>query len=295
MRTIRKDRIKTSVTVGSVIWDICKWLTYVIMILAALSFVFIFIWLLLNALKTSSDYASNSFTLPAMWDWENFKLVIDQMTYRNHNIFQLLGNSLIYILITTVNAMIWPQFAGYACARFEFPGKKIIESAVYVAMVIPIIGATSSAMQIRMSLGLYDNWLGTFIFGSGGLGMGSVLYATLYRGMPSAFAEAAYIDGAGEWRVFASIYYPQSFPMMMIFIVQGVIAAWNDYMGPYMMLPSHPTIALGLQEMQARFVHFGGDQPIMFAGTVIVLVPVLVIYSIFADKIMGNTAFGSLK
>lgn len=295
MREIRKDRIKTDVTVGSVAWDIFKWLSYVIMILAALSFVFIFIWLAINSLKTTSDYAKNSFTLPEMWDWKNYAQVIDQLTYRNHNIFQLLGNSLMLILLGTINTMIWPQFAGYACARFDFPGKKIIEGAVYVAMIIPIIGATSSVIQIKMALGLYDSFLGEFLFGSGGLGMGSILYATLYRGMPSAFAEAAYIDGAGEWRVFLSIYYPQSIPMMMIFVVQGVIAIWNDYMTPYVMLPSHPTIALGLQEMQARFVHFGGDQPIMFAGTVLVLVPVLVIYAIFADKIMGNTAFGSLK
>lgn len=295
MRTMRKDRIKTSVTVGSVTWEIFKWFSYVVMILAALSFVFIFVWLVINSLKTTSDYAANSFTLPEMWDWKNYVQVISELHYKGYNIFQLLGNSLTLILLSTINTMIWPQFAGYACARFDFPGKKIIESAVYIAMIIPIIGATNSFIQIKLALGLYDTFLGEFLFGSGGLGMGSILYATLYRGLPSAYAEAAYIDGAGEWRVFLNIYYPQSVPMMLIFIVQGIIATWNDYVGPYIMLPTHPTIALGLQEMQARFVWFGGDQPIMFAGTVVVLVPVLIIYAIFSDKIMGNTAMGALK
>lgn len=295
MRTMRKDRIKTSVTVGSVTWEIFKWFSYVVMILAALSFVFIFVWLVINSLKTTSDYAANSFTLPEMWDWKNYVQVISELHYKGYNIFQLLGNSLTLILLSTINTMIWPQFAGYACARFDFPGKKIIESAVYIAMIIPIIGATNSLIQIKLALGLYDTFLGEFLFGSGGLGMGSILYATLYRGLPSAYAEAAYIDGAGEWRVFLNIYYPQSVPMMLIFIVQGIIATWNDYVGPYIMLPTHPTIALGLQEMQARFVWFGGDQPIMFAGTVVVLVPVLIIYAIFSDKIMGNTAMGALK
>ena len=295
MRTMRKDRIKTSVTVGSVTWEIFKWFSYVVMILAALSFVFIFVWLVINSLKTTSDYAANSFTLPEMWDWKNYVQVISELHYKGYNIFQLLGNSLTLILVSTINTMIWPQFAGYACARFDFPGKKIIESAVYIAMIIPIIGATNSFIQIKLALGLYDTFLGEFLFGSGGLGMGSILYATLYRGLPSAYAEAAYIDGAGEWRVFLNIYYPQSVPMMLIFIVQGIIATWNDYVGPYIMLPTHPTIALGLQEMQARFVWFGGDQPIMFAGTVVVLVPVLIIYAIFSDKIMGNTAMGALK
>ena len=295
MRTMRKDRIKTSVTVGSVTWEIFKWFSYVVMILAALSFVFIFVWLVINSLKTTSDYAANSFTLPEMWDWKNYVQVISELHYKGYNIFQLLGNSLTLILLSTINTMIWPQFAGYACARFDVPGKKIIESAVYIAMIIPIIGATNSFIQIKLALGLYDTFLGEFLFGSGGLGMGSILYATLYRGLPGAYAEAAYIDGAGEWRVFLNIYYPQSVPMMLIFIVQGIIATWNDYVGPYIMLPTHPTIALGLQEMQARFVWFGGDQPIMFAGTVVVLVPVLIIYAIFSDKIMGNTAMGALK
>ena len=294
-KAIRKDRVKTSITAGSVFWQIFKWISYVFMVLCALSFVFVFVWLLINSLKTASGYASNSFALPVEWDFQNYVLVLEQMTYKNHNLFQLLGNSLILVAINVVNSMTWPQFAGYACARYEFPGRKIIEAAVYVSMIIPIIGATSSVMQIKMNLGLYDTFLGEFLFTSGGFGMGSILYSTLYRGMPKAYAEAAYIDGASEWRVFLSIYYPQSFPMMMIFVIQGVIATWNDYVGPYLMLPSHPTLALGLQEMQQRFVHFGGDQPIMFAGTVIVMVPVLVIYALFADKIMGNTAMGALK
>lgn len=295
VREYRKDKVKTPTTVGSVLWAGFKWIAYVLMILCAFSFVFVFAWTFMNSFKTAIGYAEDTFFLPEVWDFDNYAKVLREMQYKSYGLFEMLGNSVILIALGVINAMVWPQFAGYAMARFEFPGRKIIEAAVYVAMIIPIIGTTSTVMQIKMALGLYDTFLGEFLFGSGALGMGSIMYTTLYRGLPAAYAEAAYIDGAGEWRVFLNIYYPQSVPLMLIFVIQGAIGTWNDYMGPYLMLPTHPTLALGLHEMQQRFVHFGGDYPVMFAGLILAMAPVLIVYSIFADKIMGNTAMGALK
>ena len=62
----------------------------------------------------------------------------------------------------------------------------------------------------------------------------------------------------------------------MILVIQTFITVWNDFMTGYLYLPSHPTLALGLQQMQAQFVDYGNDYPVMFAGIILAMIPDLV-------------------
>ena len=294
-KTTHKHHRTSPCTIESVLWLIIKVLIYVFMVFCAGTFLFGFVWILINSFKTAPDYMANVFGLPAEWDFDNFRQVLTNLSYKGHSLFAMLKNSLILVAFSVINTMIWPQFAGYAMARFQFPGRKLLEMLVYATMVIPVIGTASSLIQVQTVLGIYDTFFAQWLFGTAGLGFTQILLMTFYRGLPSAYAEAAYIDGAGEWRVFLSIYYPQSKPLLLIQIIQGIIVTWNDYMGPYLMLPSHPTLAIGLQQMQAQFVDFGNDYPVMFAGIILAILPILIIYLIFSDKIMNNMALGALK
>lgn len=292
---MKKNKIKVPLTPGTVVWKILKAILYVVMVFAALTFIFPFIWMLMNSFKTGIEYSENVFNLSKVFDWENYKQVMENLSYKNHGLFGMLWNSVKLVLWSAFATLVFPHLAAYPLARFDFKGKKVLETAIWISMVVPIIGAGSSTMWFLNASGLYDTFIGVFLLSAGGLGFSQILLTSFYRGIAPAYAEAAYMDGASEFLVFRKIYYPQALPLTFIFLVQSVIAVWNDYMTGYMYLPSHPTLALGLQQMQAQFVDFGADYPVMFAGIILAMIPVLAVYFAFSDQITNNTSLGAMK
>lgn len=292
---MKKSKMKVPLTPGTVVWKVLKAILYVAMVFAALTFIFPFVWMLLNSFKTGIEYSENVFNLSKVFDWENYKQVMENLSYKNHGLFGMLWNSVKLVLWSAFATLVFPHLAAYPLARFDFKGKKVLETAIWISMVVPIIGAGSSTMWFLNASGLYDTFIGVFLLSAGGLGFSQILLTSFYRGIAPAYAEAAYMDGASEFLVFRKIYYPQALPLTFIFLVQSVIAVWNDYMTGYMYLPNHPTLALGLQQMQAQFVDFGADYPVMFAGIILAMIPVLAVYFAFSDQITNNTSLGAMK
>lgn len=287
--------MKAKLTPGSALWNVAKAIIYCVMVFFSLSFVAIFVWVFFNSFKTAPDFMQNTLGLPEIkWDYENYLDIFD-FEYKNNNLLQMLGNTLIMILINVLCTVSFPVMAGYVFGRMEFKGRAKFEALLYILMTIPVIGGASAQLKFLSALHLYDSYLGIFILQSGAFGSGMLILTSLFRGLPSAYAEAAYMDGAGEFTVFFKIYYPQALPLLSINIISGIIAVWNDYMTAYIFLPTHPTIALGLQQLQRTADVHGSDYPLMFAGIILTMLPVFIVFSFIAKNIFNSKDIGALK
>jgi len=285
--------MKKEITPTNLVWKASKFIIYCLMVFFAITFVGIFIWVLINSFKIPDDFASNSMGLPKI-EW-NFKNYVDifEFEHKNNNLFQMLINTLIMIGISVICTVSFPVMAGYVFGRMEFKGRAKFEAFLYVLMTIPIIGGASAQLKFLSNLNLYDTYLGIFLLQSGAFGGGMLILTSFFRGLPSTYAEAAYIDGAGEFTVFLKIYYPQALPLLSINIISSIIAVWNDYMTAYIFLPNHPTIALGLQQLQRKADAYG--YPLMFAGIVLTMIPVFIIFGFIAKNIFNSKDIGALK
>ena len=295
MKKNKDIKLKVALTPAGAVWNVLKAIIYVFMFLCAISFILSFIWILVNSFKTAPDYMEDVFMPAGTFDWENYVQVLQNLNYRGYGLFGMLGNSLILVGWNVLMAMTLPHMAAYVLARFDFKFGRFLESVVFISMVIPVVGGASSTMWFLNSTGLYDKFLGLFILQAVGLGFSQIMLTNFYRGVSATYAEAAYIDGASEWMVFTKIYYPQAKAITLITVVNTVIGVWNDYMTGYLYLPNHPTLALGLQQMQAQFVDFGNDYPIMFAGVILSMIPVLILYFTFSKQIIENMSVGAMK
>ncbi len=283
-------------TPGLAVWYVFKGIAYVTMVFFALTFVLSLVWILINSFKTAPDYMKDSFGMPKSFDFQNYVQVFTNLNYKGYSVLGMIGNTLILLAWNWFCQLVQPHLAAYVLARFNFKGRGFLEKACWVLTVVPLIGTGGMSMWILNVTGLYDHFAGVFLLSSlGGLGMSAIMYMNIYRGIPTSYAEAAYMDGASEWVVFTRIYYPQALPVTYIFLVTTFIGVWGDFMTSYLYLPSHPTFALGLQQMQAQFVDFGNDYPVMFAALVISLIPVLLVYRKFYPQIVENKALGVLK
>ncbi|MBQ2987448.1 MAG: carbohydrate ABC transporter permease [Tyzzerella sp.] len=287
--------METKLTPGGIVWKIFKIIIYSLMVFFSITFVGIFVWVLINSFKTAPDFMQNALGLPEIkWDYQNY-FDIFKFEYKNNNLFQMLGNTLIMIAINVICTISFPVMAGYVFGRMEFKGRAKFEAFLYVLMTIPVIGGASAQLKFLSALHLYDSYLGIFILSSGAFGSGMLILTSLFRGLPSAYAEAAYMDGAGEFTVFFKIYYPQAIPLLSINVITSIIAVWNDYMTAYIFLPTHPTIALGLQQLQRTADVHGSDYPLMFAGIILTMLPVFIVFSFIAKNIFNSKDIGALK
>lgn len=120
-----------------------------------------------------------------------------------------------------------------------------------------------------------------------------VIYA-FFKNISWEYAEAALIDGAGHFTVFFKIMLPMAVPVVGALALLNGIGAWNAYMDVLLYNPDWPTLASGLYGLSRTLPRLG-NTPAYYAALVIALIPILVLFCIFSDKIMKNFSVGGLK
>lgn len=269
----------------------------ILMTLLSLSFIFVYVWVLYNSLRLGKSFAAKPFTFS---DLElTLKNYVEAFTFesgRNRvTIFGMIGNSLIYTLIIVGLGAIIPPLCGYVFARFVFPGKNFLINTILILMVIPTFGSMSIMYKLVNDINIYDTWFYVFLMNSGGLSFGTLLYRNFFAAIPAAYAESAQLDGAGRLRIYFQIYFPQILPLLLAQSVMTFLGSWNDYMTPYLYMPSYPTVAFGVTSLYNSKVSLGQNYPVIFAAFAFTMTVSFLPYSVFSKTITENVMTGGMK
>ena len=128
-----------------------------------------------------------------------------------------------------------------------------------------------------------------------GHGMYFLIVYAFFRNLPTGYAEAAQMDGAGPFTVFFRVMLPQARPIIVSLSVMQFISAWNSYDVPLLYLPSYPTLSTALYLYKDNMFQLGLSTPTYFAGMLISIIPVAVLFLIFNKQIMNNISIGGMK
>lgn len=286
--------IKSRLHAGDVVYKI---LVTAGILLFSLSFAFVLVWMLCNSVRPQKSYFND---VLAFWNlkgatFDNYvRIFTTKYGSAKITMFGMLKNSFILIIVCTALQAIVPVITGYAVARYKTKLGAVAVQLVIISMVVPAIGSTASTYSFMSAIKLKDKWLGIFLMNAGGLGFGMLLYKNYFSSISWEYAESAFLDGAGNLRVFFSIMYPQALPLIVSMAILNVIGLWNDYMTPYLFLNSKPTIALGVYSIQTR-AERNGAMPQAFAAMTFMTIFVLIIYAAFSKTIMSSMSVGGLK
>lgn len=286
--------IKSRLHAGDVVYKI---LVTAGILLFSLSFAFVLVWMLCNSVRPQKSYF-NDFL--AFWNlkgatFDNYvRIFTTKYGTAKITMFGMLKNSFILIIVCTALQAIVPVITGYVAARYKTKLGAVAVQLVIISMVVPAIGSTASTYSFMSAIKLKDKWLGIFLMNAGGLGFGMLLYKNYFSSISWEYAESAFLDGAGNLRVFFSIMYPQALPLIVSMAILNVIGLWNDYMTPYLFLNSKPTVALGVYSIQTR-AERNGAMPQAFAAMTFMTIFVLIIYAAFSKTIMSSMSVGGLK
>lgn len=254
-----------------------KILIYIILCIVALSCIVPFFWMCISSFK----YASDIFSVPIKWIPTRVTLMNYIKLFTDVPFLLYIANSFKLTIIITVGQVFTSILAAYAFARLRFPGRDKIFLAYLGTMMIPWHAIMIPQFDIITKLGLYDTHLGLILLHLFAP-FGVFLLRQYFLSIPMELSEAARIDGCGELRICYQIVTPLCKPALVTLIIFTFKNTWNDYLGPliYLNTPAKYTVQIGLK----RFIgEYGTDFGPILAGSVISIIPVLIIF-IFGQK-----------
>ena len=206
-------------------------------------------------------------------------------------------NTFLYTVGGAVIMCFMPALTAYITAKYDYVWCKALHLINIVIMCIPIVGRYPTELTFLRNSGLYDNMLGNFIQKMTGGGTYYLVYYAFFKGVSDVYRDAASIDGASEWTITFRIYFPLAQKMILtVFLIQFV-NLWNDYQTLYLYLPSYPTFAYMVfyKVIEATDNTVFQELPMKTAACMFLSVPVLILFIIFKDKLMGSISLGGIK
>ncbi len=249
-----------------------------------------FLWMVLGSLKPEIDFLQSPPTiLPSATTTDNYSRLFDQLDFPRF----FFNSSLIAFLVTVGNLVFCPML-GYALAKLEWRGKRVVMGLVLATLMVPA-GITLIPNFILMSsLGLVNTYPGLFLpFLAGPFGV--FLMRQFLFGVPNELLEAARMDGANEFRVFWTIVVPIATPVLATLGILTFLGNWNSFLYPLVMAqePNMYTLPVALATFATG--QYQADHGMLMAGSVILIVPVLIVFILFQRWITEGIATTGLK
>ena len=275
---------------------ICHEIVFVVFLVYAITLVYPFIFVLLTSFKnlTPEQWVffkdNNPFGLPTSFSLNAYGLALERM-----DIFGMYYNSITLTVGQTFVSMMLTCMAAYVLAKYPFKGSSFLYTFIIVCSIIPTFGAQAATFQLMVDWNLKDTYLGMMLM-CGGFGSTFLYVHSFFKGIPWSFAESARIDGASDFRIFLQIMVPLAKNGIMVFAIMRFMGFWNEYWNPLLYYSKHPTIGVALYLMEDEVGQSNGiDLNVFFAGTILCIVPVLILYAFLSDKLMGNLTAGGIK
>lgn len=299
-----RNKTKRKYTFAEIFSKFCMILFGVIMGLLSLVTILILVWALLTALRSYESLYESAIGLPEglpwEWEWKNFTKAFEgarvriPTQHRDASLIEMFGNSVLYAVVGAVFSTLVTCISGYIFARFNYWFSSVMVTIAIVTMSIPIVGALPSQLQMLNILRLDGSYLGIWLMNSGYGGLYFLVFYGVFKAFPTGFIEAAEIDGASNMRILFMIVLPVVKTTILTVILLRFITFWNDYQTPNIFAKEYPTAAMGLfQYNHAPTTPATLNEKI--AGSTLLILPIVVLFLLFHEKLMGNLTAGGMK
>ena len=269
-------------------------IAFVVMLVQCLSLIFCLLWGFSSSLKTQEEFSLNSpLAFPQQWVFANYLEAFEMLEVRGFNFFGLIGNSIWYAVGTPLIQITVSMIIAYVVIKYPSKFTKVYHAYVLVMMMINLSAGSAATYRFFAKLNLVDSPL--FLVGKiGKTTFAYLIFCAAWRGVANDYMEAAKIDGANHWTIMFRVMIPQVIGTWGALFIMDFITWWNDYTSPMIYFPNWPTLATGLFEYESDMI-MSVNMPVYFAGLMISMVPVIVLFMIFQDTIMDRISIGGIK
>jgi multiple sugar transport system permease protein len=248
-----------------------------------------FLWMLLGSIKPQADFLTAPTILPSSATTDNYQRLFEQLDFP-----RFFFNSSVIALAVTIGNLVFCPMLGYALAKLRWRGKRVIMGLVLATLMVPA-GITLIPNFILMSkLGFVNTYPGLILpFLAGPFGV--FLMRQFMYGVPNELLEAARMDGANEFRVFWSVVVPIATPVLATLGILTFLGNWNSFLYPLVMAQEPQMYTLPVALATFATGQYQADHGMLMAGSVILVVPVLIVFILFQRWITEGIATTGLK
>ncbi|MBO0603374.1 carbohydrate ABC transporter permease [Sporosarcina sp. E16_3] len=263
------------------------WITLMALLLLITSPI---LFAILASFKTNLEIFTSPFSLPASWGFDN---IINAWNLGNFKTYFL--NSAFVTIIGMIIVVLVACPAGYAFAQLTFRGNNLLFYLILLGMALPVQAIIIPIFYQLRSMGLVDSLSGVTLVSAGlALPFSIFLMRNTFRDVPKELRESSTIDGASEWRTFLSVMLPLAKPGVVALLIFTFMNIWNDFLLPLVLLKSQEnfTISLGLYSFQGEQAT---NYALIFGGTVISMIPSIIVFLIFQRSFVEGMSEGANK
>lgn len=264
---------------------------YLFLIILSFFFLFPLLTSVLTALRTQQDVVSRGFfSLPNRITFENFPQAWRQGGFRT-----TYRNSLLISLVKVPLGIFIAAMAAYPIAKFRFSLREPLFVFFLLGTGIPVNVTLLPLTVILRDMRVLDRlWGLLFPYVVFGLPFQILIFRGFFRGIPDDLVDAARIDGCSEFMVFWKILLPISGPAIAALFIIDFLATWNEFLMALIFIRSNEwkTVPLGLMSFQGQF---GSSFPLINAGVVIAIIPVVIVYILLQRYFVSGITAGALK
>ncbi|MDE6504258.1 MAG: carbohydrate ABC transporter permease [Clostridia bacterium] len=285
--------IKRSFQQTSKDYLVAKIIVFVLFALYVFTLFFALLWAINASLKSQVEFNQDVNSLPKEWLFSNYITAFTAVNANETNMFGMFWNSIWYSCGGALLTVFTSSVTSYVVAKYKFPGRNVIYAIAIITMMIPIVGSFPSQYRVYDTLKIIDSPL-ILITAAAGFGFEFIVLFSFFRTLSWTYAEAGFIDGASHLKVFFRVMLPQALPVIGSLFIVAVVNRWNDYMFPTLFMQSYPTLSSGLYIFQLEMTR-GINYPVLFAGLIISVIPVIVLFVCFQNTMMESMSVGGIK
>ncbi len=270
--------------------------TYAVLVILAIFFVAPIVWMISTSLKAGAEVFTDTGWIPQNPSLENFETIFGS----DFPVISWFITSLLTASIGTVLVVILTSMSGYAFARMDFPGKRILFALLIATLLLPAVMFLVPQFLIILQIGNVVPEIGlatipAYMLPHLAAVFGVFFMRQFFQGIPVEIEEAAYVDGASRFTTFRSVVLPLAGPALATLGVITFLGIWNDYLWPLV----NCTFDSDACTLQAGLVNFQGqysaEYGLLMAGTVVAAVPVLIFYVLAQRFIIQSVASAGVK
>ncbi|GAB3442270.1 carbohydrate ABC transporter permease [Actinophytocola sediminis] len=249
-----------------------------------------FVWMLLSSFKTEREIRQVPMTwLPENVTFDNYGDLFAQLDFPTY-----FTNSVAVAVLTTLANLLFGSAAGYALAKLPFAGKRLLFGVVLGTIMVPNIVTIVPLFVLSSNLGLV-NTLAGLVLPFAAQAFGVFLMRQFILSIPDDLLEAARIDGASEFRIFRRIVLPLCRPALATLGILTFLASWNNFLWPLVAASTEDTYTLPVALALYAIGQNRTDYDVLLAGSVVVVLPVLVVFVVLQRHFVRGIATTGLK
>lgn len=262
------------------------------LILWSIAVLYPIIWMFIGSFKSNAEIYANPWGFPETWNFQNFATA-----WSEYNIDTSVFNSLIVTVVGALLALALAIPTAYALERIRFKGSNFLFTLYISAMMIPMVLGWIPLFFLLGNFNLLDNIFGlAIVYAISQLPFSIFVLTSFISTIPKSLEESAAIDGMSPYGVLWKIITPLSMSGIITVTIMNAIQFWNEYFMALIFLQSEGnyTLALAIDfiSSEAQYTNAWGT---LFASLVIAIVPVIILYAIFQQRIAKGMTEGAIK